>query len=234
MKSSTEPFVMLPNALLDDEKLDAIDVLVYCTLRRIDVDNDGVSLVSLKRIGERVHRGERTAERHIRRLEAAGWLQPIDNGRGRCCSYRLLTPVKHVGGHEKRTPATHDGSKTQAPAIGDAEPLPSVTKTPATDDQLPRRYLNSFPDRLQLKENTTEECRKRLVGLLTVCLKHPAMAEKEADRLLQWFPHSPRSLVAHLEYAVNERLEEPIVYVTRRTQRGDSPQISGFRSRQAP
>lgn len=91
---------MVPLALLNDRRLMHIDIRAFGILRAIDVDNDGVSLISLERLAERLFCGVRTAERSIRRLERAGWIRSIDPGKGLCKSYQLLTPVTDDGGYD--------------------------------------------------------------------------------------------------------------------------------------
>jgi hypothetical protein len=222
--TATAPFAKLPVALLNDENLDPIDVRVYGILRAVDFDNDGISLISLLRIGERVFRSERTAERSIRRLEKVGWIESLDNGIGLCKSYRLVTPAKHVGGGEALTAAVDDGGKARTPAIGDPQRLSSLTQTPVTGDQQPRRYLNSFPDGTQLtRKKTRDDARPDLLQLLAECQLDRETAEREADRLLRWFPHLEGHLVGHLRYAVSAKLDDPVEYAARQTQRGETP-----------
>jgi hypothetical protein len=218
------PFVMVPLALLNDERLGALDVCIWCNLRAVDRDNDNVARISLKRIGERVRRGERAIERHIRKLEKAGWLQRINNGIGRCLSYRLLTPANNGGASEKRTPVITDRGTTRTPAIYDSEPLPSVPRTTVMGDQLPRRPLNYFPNSTQqIKTTTRDDARHRLLRLLAECQLDRVTAEREADRLLSWFPNLYNSLIGHLKYAANTKLEDPVQYVIHQTQRGETP-----------
>jgi len=140
---------MIPVALLDDRRLDGTDLRAYVILLAIDVDRDGVACISLPQLGRRIFRSERTTERSIRKLERTGWIQSIDNGIGRCKSYRLLTPGVHVGGGASETVVTGDGGETQSTAIRVDDPLTSMTKTPVTDGQQPISYLKFFTRRPQ-------------------------------------------------------------------------------------
>jgi hypothetical protein len=189
-------FVKLPVALLNDGRLDATEVATYAVMR--DASREDICRISLPQIGKRTRRKERAAQRSVRRLQAAGWIETIESAIGRCAVYRLLTPATEYGGSSTKTPATNgrgvypklhatpDPDPTPeeraadikhireigerlgirrtpvvngggTPVVGDTQPPPSVTKTPAIDDVLPRRSLDCSLERAHARASFDKE-----------------------------------------------------------------------------
>jgi hypothetical protein len=143
-----EPFVPLPVAMLDDTRLEAIHVRAYGVLLAIDVDRDGRSLISLTRLGRRIGRDARSAERIVCKLEETGWLKTIDPGNGRCRSYDLLTPVTNRHGTpDTNRHGTPDTDIQGTLSTGDGQPCLSVTETLYTGRHQPIINPESFPEK---------------------------------------------------------------------------------------
>jgi hypothetical protein len=213
--STPRGFVQIPAGMLDDPRLLPIDLLVYGILRAVDVDRDGVSLISLQRIGKRVRRDERAAQRGIERLEAAGWLQTIDNGVGNCRSYRLSTPT-----------IREQGTLTIGEQGGDAEPPPLVTGTPTTGEHQPIRKskLRTYVGKEGDEDNET---RRTLVELLKRNGFNGEATEK-AQSLLEKFarPDERQRLTAWLDYALTPNgkgIHDPVGCAYSRTRDGENP-----------
>jgi len=163
-------------ALLNDGRLDATEVATFAVMA--DASRDGICRISLPQLGKRTRRKERAAQRSVRRLQAAGWIETVESAIGRCAVYRLLTPATEYGGSSTKTPATNgrgvypklhatperlgirrtpvvNGGGT--PVVGGTKPPPSVTKTPAIDDVLPRRSLDDSLERAHARASFDKE-----------------------------------------------------------------------------
>lgn len=82
-------FAAMPTAILDDGRLDALDVRAYGILLSIDTDRNGIVKISESRLGDRLFRKIDAARRSLRRLESSGWIKAIDHGDGVCREYKL-------------------------------------------------------------------------------------------------------------------------------------------------
>ena len=202
-------FAMLPVDLLNDLRLSAEAVRTYGVL--LDVARDGLAKISLRRIGERIGRQERTAEAIMRELKSTGWVEMVEDQNGRCRVYRLKTPAVHDGGLVPKTPAAECGGTEQTPAIDDTLPLHSAAKTPAVDCQLPIRSLNYFLEgaRVEKKEDGERDDRLCLIDVFTKA--DVASPEDSADRLLRRWerPYERARLLANVTHVfTDERFAE--------------------------
>jgi hypothetical protein len=211
-------FAPLPIALIDDSRIEAIDVLAYGVLLAIDVDGDGVACISEDRLGVRIRRSTDTARRAIRRLEAAGWIEIVDNGNGYCRQYRLTTPSTDATG---------------APSTDAADPLHPCHPAPSTGATQPIRIPRIFSKDGFTKETTTKTTLDELLELLRRCPLKDRMAEEEADRLVHRLPGLERYLVANLRFALEANMNSPIEYAARQAQRGDLPNVTATGGRQS-
>lgn len=214
-------FVQVPVAVLNDERLQAIDVHAYGVM--LDASRDGLATISEERLGKRLRKSEDTARRSIRRLVAAAWVEVVDNGNGFCREYKLVTPSNDATGLEATPLATMQGV---TPSNGAAQPLAMVRRTPSNAATQPIRTPRIIP-RAKPERSANAALRSSLRAVLVAelerCPRNGKTAEAEADRLINWFPGLERFLLGHLRYALAEQVEDPIEYASRQTQRGEPP-----------
>jgi DNA-binding MarR family transcriptional regulator len=217
----------IPKRIFDDDRLEPVDIRVYGVL--FDAERGGKARISLLHIGQRAGRGERAAERSIRRLESAGWLKRVEDANGRCRVYRL-TPAIGEQGVNAKPPPSADRVAKKTPAIGDTEPLPSVTKTPAMDDQPPNRSLSSSLsyDDDDLKKTRETESRDALLEELRRRSNDEKTAEGmtavfDSARDLNGEPLSPISCRLHFRHTIAKGIRDPLKFAVEQCVRGISP-----------
>jgi hypothetical protein len=79
-----------------------------------------------------------------------------------------------------------------------------------------------------LKKMTTEEATlDELIDLLRRCPLNGKTAEEEAAWIVRrWLSHQRRAFAGHLHDALDEKLDDPISYADRMTQRGETPRVA--------
>lgn len=176
--------------------------------------------ISEKRLGERLHRSERTAHAYIHELIRAGYIEPIDPENGSRRTYRIvaLTPEAHFSGSDR-------------PPEG--RPLKKLTGTPA--NRFSGTYANGFSHPrsidLSLEKNNSEKkknersLRDNLLLELKRCNLKGTTPEKEGDRLIRRFPGLVNRLSCHLRCALDANIENPIKYADYQTGRGENPKL---------
>lgn len=112
-RAKRSPFVPLPKAVLNDERLSDVAVRVYAIM--LDASRDGTCKISVKRIGERLGRGRAkyAAIRAIDQLVCSGYLSVAPRTRGQAAVYRL----SESGCLQTTTPApegNEQGPRTEA------------------------------------------------------------------------------------------------------------------------
>ena len=185
-------FAKIPFSLVNDLRLSGEAIRAFAVLR--DVEYDGVCKISLRRLGQRVGRQEKATARIMRSLKETGWVEAVDETNGRCCIYRLKTPIAtdgglltapaiRDGGGSAETPALRDGGTNQTPAISNTGPPSSMAQTPVMDDLLPISSLNSLLESDCLQKNDDEErdqqLPRRLGDLYANILKNEAELKTE-------------------------------------------------------
>jgi DNA-binding MarR family transcriptional regulator len=157
--------------MLNDNRLNAVDVAAWGIMW--DASRAWLSTISERRLGQRLRRSEDTARRIIRRLAAAGWIEIIDHGNGRCRDYRLLTPGTNARRSDVKTPGAPAGGAAATPSTDAPDPSNPCSKTPSTGAAQPRRYLDIYQGREQEhetekqteKEITPEQASQNIVRL---------------------------------------------------------------------
>lgn len=117
--------VKLPIDVLNDKRLNGEDVRAFAVMW--DCSRDGLCTISERRLGERLFKSEQAARRIIRRLQACGWIAPIDHGNGLCRDYQLLTPIIHNRGmgapKQRHASPEPSGSRPSQDTISEDMPL---------------------------------------------------------------------------------------------------------------
>jgi hypothetical protein len=220
-------FLALPIDLLNDDRLEAIDIRTFGVM--LDASRDAICKISEIRLGERIFRKVDAARRSLRRLEAAGWIATVQDVNGHCHVYRLLSPSADTGG------------PLMTPCADAARPLQESVKSPSVAASLSRRISRVIP-RDEKQENDNEERDKRDRGAIMAILAEAhkdignqdqaaERREHHADWLLQgWeMPFERRRLLGHLMSIVadaglaGKTLSEKVMMADQLTRRGEDP-----------
>lgn len=115
------PFTLIENAILEDQELRAVDVMVYLALAK-HANGEGVCWPSMSTLGKLARCSRETVARSIKRLVARGYLQRTARYRpdgGVSSNVYQLMPME---------------AKRQAPVIVDHTPCPRASHPPVIVD----------------------------------------------------------------------------------------------------
>jgi DNA-binding MarR family transcriptional regulator len=175
----------VPIEMFNDDRLDPVDVKAWGIMW--DASRAWLSTISERRLGQRLRRSEDTVRRIIRRLAAAGWIEIVDHGNGRCRDYRLLTPATNAtsaSSSDVKTPGVHAGGSTATPSTDAPDRSHPSPKTPSVGAAQPRDYLDIHQEHEVLEnrneiEITAEQARQNIARLKALAT---ALCEKTRTR----------------------------------------------------
>lgn len=131
-------FSMLPNWVVDDDRLGAYDLLVYMALIR-HADNTGVCWPSLERIAKIARCSQPTASKSINLLEQLGYIRRIKtDGRANRYHVSLWKPTPKPGYDPTHTPKPDFDPPKPAFDPPQNEVLTNNTQENKTQEQSPR------------------------------------------------------------------------------------------------
>jgi hypothetical protein len=96
---------------------------------------------------------------------------------------------------------------------------PSVLTSFVPGETRSRSSASEDPDKIP------NETRQEIRGLLDDWYLDKERAQKDADWLLRRHSHCPTLLRENLRFALSQKLEDPVEYANRKTQRGERPHI---------
>jgi len=198
----------------NDATISPLAFLAFAVI--LDCIEKGTNLgrISLETLAKRLRCVRKTAWTAVQQLERAGHIRNIAP-RGACATYQVLTRVTDDTG---RGVAAYTGSSVK----NGADPCKNGPSTRVTGDTHPIRNPN-LPKGDDLKKTTTAATLDELVDLLRRCSLSGTTAEEEAAYLVRRFPRQQAPLLGHLRDALDQKLENPIDYADRMTQRGETP-----------
>ena len=145
------PFTLIENAVLEDQELGPVDLLVYIALAKY-ADSEGVCWPAMATLGKLARCARETVARSISRLEARGYLRRSprfrDDGGVTSNAYRLM-PIE-----AKRYPSV----------IQDASPCDSGSHPPVIQD-----HTNYIQSELEPKKEREERAPARGIRSLPDC-----------------------------------------------------------------